>query len=133
MPSLHRVRGKETIMGNPFTHIELNTTDVAKAKGFYGSLFDWKLEDIPAGPMHYTMIRVGTGTGGGMMKQPMHGAPSAWIPYVDVGDIEQATKKAKSLGGNVLKDVTEVTGAGWFSIITDPTGAVLGLWKSKPS
>ena len=59
--------------------------------------------------------------------------PSAWIPYVDVGDIEQATKKAKSLGGNVLKDVTEVTGAGWFSIITDPTGAVLGLWKSKPS
>jgi predicted enzyme related to lactoylglutathione lyase len=120
-------------MGNPFIHIELNTTDVAKAKGFYGSLFDWKLEDVPMESMTYTMIKVGTGTGGGMMKHPMPGAPSAWIPYVDVGDVEAATKKAKSLGANVVKDVTEVMGAGWFSIITDPTGAVLGLWKSKTS
>ena len=34
-------------MGNPFVHVELNTTDVAKAKAFYGKLFDWKLEDAP--------------------------------------------------------------------------------------
>jgi hypothetical protein len=27
--------------------------------------------------------------------------------------------------------VTEVMGAGWLSIIADPTGAALGLWKSK--
>jgi hypothetical protein len=103
-------------MGNPFTHIELNTTDVAKAKSFYGALFDWTLEDLPMGPTTYTMIKVGTGTGGGMMKHPMPGAASAWIPYVEVGDIETATGKAKSLGGNV-----------------DPTGATLGLWKSKGS
>jgi hypothetical protein len=30
-----------------------------------------------------------------------------------------------------MKDVTEVMGAGWFSIIVDPTGAMLGLWKAK--
>jgi len=30
-----------------------------------------------------------------------------------------------------MKDVTEVTGAGWLSIIIDPTGAALGLWKAK--
>jgi hypothetical protein len=24
-----------------------------------------------------------------------------------------------------------VMGAGWFSIILDPTGAALGLWKAK--
>ncbi len=28
-----------------------------------------------------------------------------------------------------MKDVTEVPGMGWFSIILDPTGAALGLWK----
>ena len=32
-------------MGNPFVHAELMTTDVAKAKAFYGKLFDWQLED----------------------------------------------------------------------------------------
>jgi predicted enzyme related to lactoylglutathione lyase len=30
----------------------------------------------------------------------------------------------------VMKDVTEVPGMGWFSIIIDPTGAALGLWKN---
>jgi uncharacterized protein len=116
-------------MANPFVHVELNTTDVAKAKAFYGKLFDWKLEDMPFADGTYTMIQVGEGTGGGMMKHPMPGAPSMWLPYVVVDDLAAATKKAKSLGATVVKDVTEVMGAGHFSIISDPTGAVLGLWK----
>jgi predicted enzyme related to lactoylglutathione lyase len=121
-------------MANPFVHVELNSTDVAKSKAFYGKLFDWKLEDIPndAAGGSYTMIGVGDGTGGGMMKSPMPGAPSMWLAYVLVDDIEAATKKAKSLGAKVMKDVTEVMDMGWLSIIVDPTGAMLGLWKAKP-
>ena len=119
-------------MGNAFVHAELNTTDVDKAKGFYGKLFDWKLEDIPMEEgMIYTMIGVGEGTGGGMMKQMIPGAPSAWMPYVAVADIQAATKKAKSLGATILKDVTEVKDMGWLSIFTDPTGAMIGLWQTK--
>jgi len=118
-------------MGNPFVHVELNTTDTERAKTFYGKLFDWKLEDVPMGPMTYTMINVGGGTGGGMMKQPIPGAPSAWLPYVDVDDIKEATKRAKSLGATIMKDVTEVMEMGWLSIIVDPTGAMLGLWQPK--
>jgi hypothetical protein len=37
------------VMGNPFVHVELMSTDVGKAKSFYGKLFDWKLEDMPTG------------------------------------------------------------------------------------
>jgi predicted enzyme related to lactoylglutathione lyase len=29
-------------MANPFVHVELHTTDTAKAKAFYGKLFSWK-------------------------------------------------------------------------------------------
>jgi predicted enzyme related to lactoylglutathione lyase len=121
-------------MANPFVHVELNTNDVAKAKSFYGKLFDWKLEDIASEATGgtYTMIGVGEGTGGGLMKNPMPNAPSFWLAYVLVDDIEAATKKAKSLGGKVMKDVTEVMDMGWLSIIVDPTGAMLGLWKAKP-
>jgi uncharacterized protein len=118
-------------MANPFVHVELNTNDVAKAKGFYGKLFDWKMEDVPMESGTYTMISVGDGTGGGLMKHPMPGAPSMWLAYVLVDDIEASTKKAKSLGATVMKDVTEVMGMGWLSIIVDPTGAMLGLWKAK--
>lgn len=120
-------------MANPFVHVELATNDVAKAKAFYGQLFDWKLEDVPMGDGNtYTLIGVGDGTGGGMMKMPMPGAPSMWMAYVLVDDIEAATRKARSLGANVMKDVTEVMGMGWLSIFTDPTGAHIGLWQPKP-
>ena len=116
-------------MPNPFCHVELNTTDVNRAKDFYSKLFDWKLEDLPEGS--YTMIRVGEGTGGGLMKNPIPGAPSFWLAYVLVDDIQAATKKAKSLGATVMRDVTEVGGHGFFSVIADPTGAHLALWKPK--
>lgn len=118
-------------MPNPFVHIELNTTDVDKSKSFYGSLFDWNMQDMPMGDMTYTTIQVGKGTGGGMLKHPMPGAPSAWLPYVEVDDVHVATDKAKTLGAKVIKEVTEVPNMGWFSIITDPTGAALGLWQTK--
>ena len=118
-------------MANPFVHVELNTTDLDQAKTFYGKLFDWKMQDIPMPQGSYTMIDVGEGTGGGMMKQLMPGAPSAWLPYVLVDDIKVATQKAKSLGATVMRDVTEVMDMGWLSIITDPTGAALGLWQPK--
>jgi uncharacterized protein len=119
-------------MANAFVHVELNTTDVEKAKSFYGQLFSWKLEDVPMGDgLNYTMIGVGEGTGGGMLKNPMPGGPSMWLPYMLVDDIQASTAKAKSLGATIVRDVTETMGMGWFSIITDPTGAVFALWKPK--
>jgi len=117
-------------MANAFVHVELSTTDVSKAKAFYGKLFQWTLEDVPMEGGSYTLIKVGEGTGGGIMQQMVPGAPSAWLAYVEVDDIAAATKQAKSLGATVMRDVTEVMGAGWLSIIVDPTGAVLGLWKA---
>ena len=120
-------------MSNPFCHVELATRNVPKAKAFYAKLFKWKLADLPmptpAGT--YTMIDVSDGTGGGMMKQMIPGAPSAWMPYVLVKDIDDSTRKAKKFGAKIMKDVTEVGGMGWLSIIVDPTGAMLGMWEPK--
>lgn len=119
-------------MGNPFVHIELATNDVDKEKAFYGKLFDWKLEDVDMGPGEtYTSVRVGEGTGGGIMRNPIPGEPSSWHAYVQVDDVKATTKKAVELGGSVIKDVTEIPGMGWYSFIKDPTGAELGLFQNK--
>jgi uncharacterized protein len=48
------------------------------------------------------MVQPGEGTGGGLMKQMMPGAPSAWLAYVDVADVKESTAKAKSLAGAPL-------------------------------
>jgi predicted enzyme related to lactoylglutathione lyase len=117
-------------MANPFVHVELMTSDMTKAKAFYSGLFDWQLEDIPG--MEYTMINVGAGTGGGMMKHPVPGSPSCWLAYVQVDDAAAATEKARTLGATICKEVTEIPGVGRFSVITDPTGATLALWQMNP-
>jgi len=130
--SQHNVTSsKEKSRQNPFVHVELNTADPEKAKRFYSKL--WQLEDVPKpcrARWFLTVIKVGEGTGGGIMKQ-IPGGPSGWLAYVLVDDIHATTQKAQSLGAEVMKDVTEVMGMGLLSFIRDPTGAVLGLWQPQ--
>jgi hypothetical protein len=63
------------------------------------------------------------------MRQMEPNAPSSWLAYALVKDIRADTDKAAALGAVIIKDVTEVPGMGFLSIIKDPTGACLGLWQ----
>jgi len=119
-------------MDNPFCHVELSSTDIAKAKPF-SALFNWKITDNDMGGMIYSTFKAEGGPGGGMMQHPIPGAPSSWLPYVLVDDVNAANKKAVSLGAKLMVDTQEVPNMGWFSIITDPTGAALGLWQTNPN
>lgn len=119
-------------MANPFVHVELHTGDIARAKEFYGKLFDWKLQDVPMpGGGSYTLIQVGQGTGGGMTVNQAPGAPPHWLAYVGVDDVRASTRKARELGAKIVMDVMEVGEFGTMSMITDPTGATLALWQPK--
>jgi len=119
-------------MANPFVHVELQTKDLARAKDFYSKLFGWKLEDVPAPEgASYTMINVGEGTGGGMFANPDPKVPPHWLAYVGVDDIVASTNKARELGATVVKEVMEVEGYGWLSVIVDPTGAAIAMWKPR--
>src|SRR5262249_24239920 len=118
-------------MPNPFVHIELHTPDVKSAKKFYKGLFDWKLEDQNMGPgMVYTMIGVGKGTAGGMMTK-MGDAPTQWLPYVEVADVDKTTAEAQKPGGNVIVPPADIPNVGRFAIFVDPTGAGIGIFKAK--
>jgi predicted enzyme related to lactoylglutathione lyase len=111
---------------NPVAYTELHTSDPARARAFYGELFGWKSEEeqTPMGP--YTMFQ-GVLAG---LTAPRDGLPVGWVPYVNVSDVARATKRAKDLGGSVLRDCIAIP-EGTFSVVRDPTGAVLGLWQKK--
>jgi predicted enzyme related to lactoylglutathione lyase len=114
-------------MANPFVHVELMSNDLEASKKFYKSLFDWKIEEAPE--VDYTMIKVGEGTGGGMLKNPMPGTPSSWLAYVQVSDVASSTTRAKELGAKVLKEKTVIPGMGAYSVIADPQGAPIAMWE----
>ena len=118
-------------MANPFVHVELTTHDLPKAKEFYSALFGWQLQDMPmAGGRNYTMINVGEGTGGGMMTAPDPGIPPHWLPYVAVDDLAASTQRAKDLGATMIMENIPVADFGRFTILKDPTGAVIAMWQA---
>jgi len=113
-------------MGNPFVHIELAADDVAGAKKFYKSVFDWKVADMPG--MDYAMLDVGKGTGGGMTAKQMPQQPTAWLPYVEVVNVDATLKKAESAGAKIILPKTSIGEMGAIGVFIDPQGAALGVW-----
>lgn len=110
---------------------ELGTTDVEAAKKFYTELFGWKLKEGHVAPMIYHEIMVGDQAVGGMyqMGPEFGGAPSHWVPYVAVDDVDASAKRVEELGGKVCVPPTDIPNVGRFSVVNDPTGATLSLIK----
>jgi len=88
-------------LANPFVHIELQTQDVEKSKKFYANMFDWKLDDIPGAD--YTMVNVGEGTGGGILKKSAPYIPDNRLPYIMVDDVAASTKKARVFAATIAR------------------------------
>ena len=120
-------------MANPFVHVELNTNDVAKAKGFYGKLFDWQFTpvtgtdlaaEIVAGGIPIGTLRVAEGK-----ISPFNG-----VVYVQVTDIQASCKKATQIGGTIPPgfpfNLNERAGA--IALVVDPAGHPIGMYSRTP-
>ena len=117
-------------MSHSFSYCELHSEDPARAKAFYTELFGWKTSETPTPGGPYTEIHAGEGLEGGLIKNMLKGAP-AWIVYIKVEDVRAATTRARTLGAEIVAEVGEVPGVGWFSIVRDPAGAAFGLFQRK--
>jgi predicted enzyme related to lactoylglutathione lyase len=111
---------------------ELMTRDVERATKFYTDLIGWKAEDSGMAGMNYTIFKTGDKGDGGMMAMPPDVAPevpSHWMAYITVDDVDAASAKVTELGGKLLHGPQDIPTVGRFSVIQDPTGAVVGLIK----
>jgi predicted enzyme related to lactoylglutathione lyase len=81
--------------------------------------------------MVYNEIMVGGKEVGGIYQLTAeHGnAPSHWMPYVAVEDVDKSAKQAEELGGKVRMPPCDIPNVGRFCIINDPTGATISLVK----
>ena len=119
-----------------FCWIDLATTDPAGAKVFYGELFGWEAEDMPAGEAGtYTMLRLDGDDIGGLYEmdagQRERGVPPYWFSYVSVDDADAIASRARELGGTVYGEAFDVLDSGRMAVVQDPTGAVLGAWQPR--
>jgi predicted enzyme related to lactoylglutathione lyase len=119
-------------MANPFTYLELHSTDATRAKSFYTELFGWKTKDTPIpGLGTYTEIETEEGPGAGLMPQQEPGGRSAWLAYIKVPSLDDTVTRAQRLGASVVTPRTEVKEIGWFAMLLDPAGARIGVFEAK--
>jgi uncharacterized protein len=119
-----------------FCWVDLATTDPAGAKAFYGELFGWEAEDVPAGEAGtYTMLRLDGDEIGGLYEMEAgrreQGISPHWFSYVSVEDADASASRARELGGAVYGEPFDVDGDGREAVIEDPSGAVLGVWQPR--
>jgi predicted enzyme related to lactoylglutathione lyase len=108
---------------------ELATRDVEGSRRFYGDLFGWAGNTESYGSSSYTEFRIGERSVGGMveMTEEFGNVPPHWLPYFCVANCDESAARATGLRGSLKVPPTDIPKVGRFSIIQDPTGAVLAI------
>jgi predicted enzyme related to lactoylglutathione lyase len=112
-------------------HIEFEVLDLPRAQAFYAGMFGWQFRQFMD-----TMVVFGDGEKhiGGLTKVDSIApgkSPSVWL---EVASVEEALAKAKSLGGSVLGEKSEVPTVGFSGVVGDPDGNRVGVveFAAKP-
>jgi predicted enzyme related to lactoylglutathione lyase len=113
-----------------FAWSELGTRDPSAARAFYGTVFDWDVEDHDMGEMGtYTEWQQGGNSIGGMMdvtgRLPDE-IPAHWLIYFAVENTDATVETVKASGGEVSFGPIDIP-AGRFAIVTDPHGAAFAV------
>ncbi len=120
---------------NPAVWFEIYVQDTNRAKKFYESVFQGKLEklnnpglDMWAFPMDMT----GSGAGGALVK--MQGVPSggnSTLVYFGCEDCSVEESRATKSGGRIHKNKFSIGQYGFISLAIDTDGNMFGLHSMK--
>lgn len=112
-----------------FVWFEHVSSDIPKARRFYEQLFGWNTEMMAmTGGDPYPVIHNGDAGIAGYAQAPS-GAPSQWLSYLSVSDVDSAYKAALAAGAKSVMAPTDYGSAGRAATLADPTGGVFALWK----
>lgn len=110
--------------------IDLVTSDVDRARGFYGELFGWESED-PNEEFggYFNFTKDGVHVAGGMAHQPEIPNSDVWSVYLATDDAQKTTDAATTNGGTVFAPPMQVQDLGTMAVLADVGGASIGMWQ----
>lgn len=112
-------------------YLVMHTADLARARAFFGRLFDWEIEDGGAGGGHVANTRfpLGLAPPGDDAATRLAGPPSTTI-YFRVDEIGPYAERVVELGGQVLARNDYPSGGNAECV--DDQGYRFDLWKPAP-
>jgi len=118
---------------NPVVHFEIPAKNMKRAKGFYETMFGWKIQAYADDYFMATTTpldkngrpkKPGAINGGLQRKDRSISSPRV---VVSVPNLNRALKQAVARGGKVMQPKTEIPDMLWYAVILDTEGNELGL------
>ncbi len=125
--------GFDSFEENAWLWNELWTTDTEGSLDYYRGLFGFNEKSILGSKAPYYVFEKDGTKYFGLMGNPVEGARSAWMPYIRVGDVDAATKKAVDAGAHVMMEPNKDVRKGSVAVLLDPWGAqfTIQAWPIK--
>ncbi|HEY6823739.1 MAG TPA: VOC family protein [Steroidobacteraceae bacterium] len=119
---------------NPVGWFEIYVQDMERAKRFYESVFQGKLQKLNSPGMDmwaFPMEMNGAGAAGALVK--LQGVPSggSTLVYFRCDDCATEQRRATQAGGKIHKEKFSIGEYGFISLVVDPEGNMLGLHSMK--
>ena len=107
---------------------ELHSQDIDKDLAFLKTVLGFEVQsnDMPGG-MKYHILQHGGKDRGGAMQAMSKEAPSHWLSWVAVPDVDAALERVKQHGGQAFSDIMEMEGIGRMVPVADNTGGAFGI------
>lgn len=107
--------------------VELHSKDVDADLAWLTKTFGFEtsIMEMPDGP--YTILKDGEEMRGGVVASREEKAPSMWLTWIDVKDVDATVARAEKQSGTTIASPFDVPGVGRLGIIQDPTGGVFGV------
>lgn len=125
---------KATFQAGAPCWLDLMTSDVDRAKDFYGKLLGWEFEqgDEEKYGGYVTATKNGELVAGIMAKGEGSPFPDLWSTYLGTNDADVTVAKVKEAGGTVLMEPMDVPDQGRMGMVQDVGGAAVGIWEPGP-
>jgi hypothetical protein len=120
---------------NPIGWFEIYVQDMNRAKAFYESVFEGKLEKLPGTDLDmwtFPMDINASGATGALIHMP--GCPSggnSTLIYFSCEDCAHEQALAAANGGTVFKEKFSIGDYGFIALVTDTEGNMIGLHSLK--
>jgi len=119
------------VPSNPVNWFEIYVNDMERAKHFYESVFDLKLEKLPNPDMEYWTFPMqddGVGASGALTKmEGVSPGPGGSLIYFSCKDCATEESRVEPAGGKVQQPKMSIGEYGFMSLVKDSEGNLIGL------
>jgi len=115
-------------------HFEIPAEDTKRAVGFYEKAFSWKFNKYGGEGMDYWLVTAGEDTEPGINGAILKKGEShhTTVNTISVTSFEDAVKRIKAAGGEILGPKMAVPSVGYMTYCKDTEDNIFGIMQMDP-